>query len=232
MSPHTATSRPMWNRRIAKPRICNPSRAASEHDDALGGDDRLDQRIRAVLRQLGEDPPRSLNARFDNSDRVSLIPAPAFLLRRSSHRLALDDRAFDLDLRSGRLPGRAVRSNSSSAASAPISKCGSRTVVSGGMQVSRDLAIVVAHDRDVVGNFQRRVRAAPRSSRPPSDRWRRRSRSAAKAAASAHACVVARNRLPVAVAHQIGIERQVGGRQRLTIALAVGAARLPCSARR
>ena len=56
------------------------------------------------------------------------------------------------------------------------------------VQVLRDLAVVVAHHRDVVGNRAARARAAPRSSRPPSGRWRRRSRSAARPAPSAPAC--------------------------------------------
>ena len=55
MSPQTATSRPMWNSRMAKPRICRPSRPQPNSDDPLGGDDRFDQRVRGVVGQLGED---------------------------------------------------------------------------------------------------------------------------------------------------------------------------------
>ena len=91
--------------------------------------------------------------------------------------------------------------------------CGQR-----GMQVLGDLAIVVAHHRDIVRNPQaqlmQRLIASDRHQVISAENRGRRALEVHEFARG----FVAGQRLPVALAHEVRVEGQVGGRERLAIA--------------
>ena len=70
MSPQTATSRPMWNSRMANPRICRPSRPRPNTTIRFAADDLFDQRVERVVGHGGEHAGKIVQRAFRQLDQA------------------------------------------------------------------------------------------------------------------------------------------------------------------
>ena len=152
----------------------------AEDDDALRRDDGLDKPVERVLRHGGEHARKIVQRAFRQlapGFRSSFPPVDCSLSDpHTDPRLTIGHSTLICRGRLGRAGGGVEQDFGRDRAHLEMGQEDRRQRR---MQVLGDFAIVIAHDRDVVRNPQARAHAAPRSSRPPSGRWRRRSRSAA-----------------------------------------------------